>query len=381
MRKLKTLFILSITLISCNTKTRNYENLILGDWEKVIEKFEISEKNEIIKLPPRQNRNGNIGYYFAENGVFENKLGYFGKNKEDNDGRKRNQFLGTQTKYKIVDDSLETYDLTSNKWENVKIDKLTKDSLILEYKDKSKEKFTKRNYNTSKVRSFDKIIVSTSGCYGSCPVTDIIISKSGEIIYNAEMYVNKKGLFKSKISKEYFFKIETDFKKANYINLKDEYIANHTDDMTLTITFIENNQIIKTITDYGRESPTELKWAVLPIIFLNQKIRLEQFENSKSYIDFGSGDFEKGNKICEITKSECFYLSNLLQNCKEENVKFKSKYIIRYWSNDNKKKVETDGQYYKFQIEKDKFITLNLGFNFLEKNNLLKRLRNKTEYE
>lgn len=381
MRKLKTLFILSITLISCNTKTRNYEKLIVGDWEKVIEKIEISENSEIVILPPRQNRGGNIGYYFAENGVFENKLGYFGKNKKDSEGRTKSQFLGTQTKYKIVDDGLETYDLTSNKWENIKIDKLTKDSLILEYKDKSKEKFAKRNYNTAKVRSFDKIIVSTSGCYGSCPVTDIIISKSGEIIYNGEMYVNKKGLFKSKISQEDFLKIETDFKKANYINLKDEYIANHTDDMTLTVTFVENNQIIKTITDYGRESPTELKWAVLPIIFLNQKIRLEQFKNSKAYIDFGFGDFEKGNEICVLTKSECFYLSNLLQNCKEENVNFKSKYIIRYWSNDNKKKVETDGQYYKFQIEKDKFITLNLGFNFLEKNNLLKRLRNKTEYE
>ena len=145
MRKLKTLFILSITLISCNTKTRNYEKLILGDWEKVIEKIEISENTEIVKLPPRQNRDGNIGYYFAENGVFENKLGYFGKNKKDNEGIARSQFLGTQTKYKIVDDSLETYDLTSNKWENVKIDKLTKDSLILEYKDKSKEKASDKN--------------------------------------------------------------------------------------------------------------------------------------------------------------------------------------------------------------------------------------------
>ena len=55
MRKLKTIFILSITLISCNSKTRNYEKLIVGDWEKVIEKIEISENSEIIKLPPLLN--------------------------------------------------------------------------------------------------------------------------------------------------------------------------------------------------------------------------------------------------------------------------------------------------------------------------------------
>lgn len=376
------IFLLVLIFVSCSKKSNNYEKLIIGDWKSFYEIPKPKTNKENIELPPPPPRHfGESGFSFYNNGEVENKLGYFDISQKDENGRTKRNFLGSFTKFKIKNDSLETYDLVNKKWTNIKIFKLTKDSLILEYLDKTKEKFTKQNYKNDSQSSFDKVIVSTSGCYGTCPVNDIMISKTGEIEYYGEMYVNKKGYYKSKISQESFIKIENNFRKANFINLKDKYTANHTDDMEITTTFIKNGKILKSISDYGSESPTEMQWATLPIIYINQKIKLEEKENLKKYIDFGYVRFINGNKVCELTKSETFYLKSLLQQSEESNQNFKPKYIIKYWSNDMDKIVQSDGQYFKFEKEKGKFITLNIGYNFLEINNLLKRIRNKTEYD
>ncbi|WKL48982.1 DUF6438 domain-containing protein [Flavobacterium pectinovorum] len=300
---------------------------------------------------------------------------------KDNDGRTKRRFLGNYTKYRIKNDSLETFDLKDKKWVNIKIFKLTQDSLILEYNDKSKEKFAKQDYKIDPLNSFDKLIVSTSGCYGTCPVDDIMISKSGEIEYYGEMYVNQQGFSKSKISPKSFFKIENNYKKADFINLKDNYIATRTDAMTITTTFIKDGKILKTITDYGNESPTEMRWATLPVVFLNHNIKLERKNETKKFLDFKYVLFVSGQNICELTKSESFYLKTLLQNSQESKKNFKAKYTISYWANNTEKKIESDGQYFKFETKKGGFTTLNLGYNFLEKNGLLKRIRAKNQYD
>jgi hypothetical protein len=381
MRKTTIILALILTLISCKQKSNNYERLIIGDWKSFYEIPKETTNEDIIILPRRFSPFGESGYSFYKNGEVENKTGYFDLTEKDNDGRNKRKFLGSYTKYRIKNDSLETFDLKDKKWVNIKIFKLTKDSLILEYNDKSKEKFLKQHYKIDPLTSFDKVIVSTSGCYGTCPVDDIMISKSGEIEYFGKMYVNQKGFCKSKISHKSFNKIESNYKKANFINLKDDYIASRTDAMTITTTFIKDDKILKTITDYGNESPTEMKWATLPIVFLNQNIKLERKDEPRKFVDFGYARFISGKKVCELTKSECFYLKSILQNCEESKNNFKVKYTINYWTDDTEKKIESDGQYFKFETKKGEFTTLNLGYNFLEKNNLLKRIRNKTEYD
>lgn len=208
-----------------------------------------------------------------------------------------------------------------------------------------------------------------------------MISKNGMVKYYGRMYVDNEGSFKSNISSKTFIGIMNNFKKANFLKLKDTYTANHTDDATITTTFIKNGKILKTVSDYGRESPVEMQWATLPVMCLNQLIKLEPIDEPRKFVNLGSGAFVYGNKICNLTKSECFYLKSLLQDCKETKQNFKPKYLVKYWENDTDKEVQTDGQYFKFEISKGKFVTLNLGFNFLEINNLLKRTRQKTEYD
>ncbi|WP_281228560.1 DUF6438 domain-containing protein [Flavobacterium aquiphilum] len=381
MRKTTIILALILTLISCKQKSNNYGRLIIGDWKSFYEIPKETTNEDIIILPRRFSPFGESGYSFYKNGEVENKTGYFDFTEKDNDGRNKRKFLGSYTKYRIKNDRLEMFDLKDKKWVNIKIFKLTKDSLILEYNDKSKEKFLKQHYKIDPLNSFDKVIVSTSGCYGTCPIDDIMISKSGEIEYYGKMYVDQKGYCKSKISRKSFIKIENNYKKANFINLKDDYIASRSDAMTITTTFIKDGKILKTITDYGDESPTEMKWATLPIVFLNQNIKLERKDEPRKFVDFEYARFISGKKVCELTKSECFYLKSILQNCEESKKDFKVKYTINYWTDDTEKKVESDGQYFKFETKKGEFTTLNLGYNFLEKNNLLKRVRNKTEYD
>lgn len=82
--------------------------------------------------------------------------------------------------------------------------------------------------------TFYKIVISSSGCYGICPVSSILIDKSGEIIFEGEYYTTNIGLYKSKISKVKFDEIIESFQKANWINLKNSYEASHTDDESIT---------------------------------------------------------------------------------------------------------------------------------------------------
>ena len=163
--KVITIYLLFITFISCTQKSTDYENLILGDWKIYYEPPKITSDSTIILLPPRErNLFGKPGFSFFKNGEMENKLGYFDLNKKHENGRTKRIFLGTFTKFKINDTCLKTFDLADQKWINTKIFKLTKDTLILEYNDKSKETFVKQNYIIDSQNSFDKIIVSTSGC-------------------------------------------------------------------------------------------------------------------------------------------------------------------------------------------------------------------------
>jgi hypothetical protein len=225
------------------------------------------------------------------------------------------------------------------------------------------------------------VIVSSTGCYGRCPVTDIEINKNGEIIYNGGSFSSIKGNYKSKINHSQFLKINLSFLKSNWANLENEYIARWTDDETVYITFIKNDRIIKTIEDYGAKSPTEFIWAYTPIRFLQQSIKLEKNIKETNILDFNYISFKFANKICDLTKSESFYLKNLLSKSSEVKNSFEEKYIIKYWSNDIKKKIVTDGRYYKFENNDGRFVILDLKYDFLKKNILLQRFRNITEYD
>jgi len=105
--------------------------------------------------------------------------------------------------------------------------------------------------NKPEVNKIKEIAISTTTCFGTCPVYDLAISADGSATFNAKRYLKKKGLFNATIDKTTLADL---FALTNYIrisSLKDNYAVNWTDDQTiiLTVTFIDGSS--KTINDYG----------------------------------------------------------------------------------------------------------------------------------
>ena len=380
MRTTNILFILTIlTLFSCKSKKeQQLEKDIVGEWI-YIRTQDIRKPNtndELLPPPPPFGRNTS-GYIFNDDKSCENKLGYFkrieGKRREE----RKTIYLGNKTQYKIEEDSLKIYNLLDSSWQSQKIFSIIEDTLTIQTSDSLFEKYARIKYKLNRNETYDKIIVSSSGCFGACPILDISIDKNGNVIYFGERFNTQNGLFTSKISKEEYQNIETTFKKAEINNLKDSYQANWTDDEAVTITFVKNDKIIKSITDYGRQAPTELIWAYTPVRFLYQQINLKPLKPEITNFPKWSISFETAQKICNLTKSESFYLLTEIIKGKEVAQKFDSKYKIEFWNdNDKKEIIFTDGRIFKFTNK-----TIDIGYNFLTENNLTTKFRNKNEYE
>ncbi|SHM10139.1 DUF6438 domain-containing protein [Flavobacterium saccharophilum] len=372
---LKFIIISFFFLISCKKNTKDYDTKIIGDWQLIEnQKMQYDEQGHPLPPPPLWYL-GNLkpGYSFKENDIYDNKLGFYKRIKKTKTHGSYNFFLGNKSKYKIKNDSLKLFDLSSNTWDSYKISSITSDTLTILGSDAKPTQFLKKKYVIDNTANFDNVIISSSGCYGNCPVSSVLINKNGSIIYNGLFYTYPKGLYQSSFNPKLFTKIETDFQKTNWKKLNDRYIASHTDDETITITFIKNNKIIKTITDYGNESPTEFCWTYTPLRFFYQKLKLRKINHNRNYLNFRDITFEAKDQECALTDSESFYLMTFLLNAKENVFNFEKKYTIKYWSNDVYKYIFSDGQYFQFRLENGKQITLDLGYNFLEKNDLMQR--------
>lgn len=366
---IKIIFLLFLALSSCEKKVENnYGNLIVGDW--IFEKESTKIENIVYS---------DFGYSFFESGDCESKPGFYEEKERNEHQDRKTIFYGTKTNYKIVDDSLLIKNQVTKKWNAAKIVSITSKSLKLSFDKNIILEFSKQSYIENEKSDFDKIIVSKSPCFGSCPINDIEINKTGEVKYYGGHWNLKNGFFKSQITAREFDEIEENFKKTEFLELKDDYQANWTDDQKVTVTFVKDNKILKTIRDYGRQSPKSFRITLEPITFLYQKLKLVEDKSLEKFQDNRYFSFEKGNKIINLESSEDFYLSNLLSNASQSFKPFKAEYIINYPQDFDINRIETDGQFYKVIYRNKKSEILDIGFNFIEINNLKERLKLKEE--
>jgi len=376
--KLITILLTAFFLVSCKTeKDERFRNLICGEWTFVrIEKNNKTINSDLVFRPTLMHGHYKNGYVFFHDNSCEDKLGYF---------RRENCkwiFLGTKTKYKIEEDSLKVLNLSDSTWKSTKVQSITSDTLTLVTKDSILIKFAKEHFKIDKNLSFDKIIVSSSPCNGPCGISNTSIDKNGKVIFWGQHNNTLDGLFTLALKKQVFSKIEQDFKKSDIDKLKEEPDYECSDCQTISVTFIKDNKIYKTIEDRSHQVPVEFYWAYMPLRFLYQTINLKPL-TGKKYEQFSISHigFKFKNQICVLKKSEQFYLITELYNSKEVSHDFNRKYIIQFWDKDDKlRKIYTDGRYYQLK-ETDKPITFDLGYNFLERNNLYSKFRKKYEYE
>ena len=375
---------LTIFLSGCNSNAdqEKADNLlrgnISGDWEKIIEK-----EDSTIDLPPPI-------HYIPEgmtiyNDSIEFYLGFYKEDSDKETGKRTKLYLGNVVPYKINKDSIIIKNPLTDSWEfKWKFISRVNDTLQLAINDTTVIRYKKLIYNVEVLPDFDQIIYSSSGCYGSCPIIDISIAKDGTVLFQGEGYVKSLGFYSGNLDTKTTEYIFNKFRRAKPLELQDNYYVTHSDDESLTTTYIQNGKIVKTIQDYGMASINELIWAYIPISNIHTTIKLDSLPlDEPFYPKLHYFTFKKGSLILPLEKSESFYLWTELKNSKQTDIKFIPKYKITfsgnytYWGPDPNKtrqhkyeiqSIKTDGRFYKFEFENDYAITYDLGYNFIERN-------------
>jgi hypothetical protein len=372
--------ILVLLCIGCKTSSENQtiekkikEN-ILGDWERIYEDTNsiISAKTiRLFALPEGMTiLNDSIEFYLDvqtaqnKNGTNESSINYF------------NNFIP----YKISNDTIMINDPIDQNWKfKWKFKGKNKDTLQLAINDSTILKFKKITYNPDSLANFDQIILSTSGCYGDCPVYNISISKDGSFIFQGEESVTQTGVYSGKLDPKTVQYIFQKFEKANPLKLSDYYNIGATDCETISTTYIKNGIIVKTIQDYGKAAPNELIWAYSAFSKIQKYFKMDSLSIEKPfcskdiYFSYKNSDY-----ILTLEKSDCFYLWSELRKSKITNTFFHPIYkvtSILVFPNHDIKSITTDGQYYKFYYKKGISITYDLGYNFLDRNNMKNKFK------
>ena len=393
------LSLLTTLLISCNTTTdrdksdKQLRENISGDWEIINEKG----KNSANDFPPPPSFSIPPGMTISNDSI-EFYLGFYKEDRDGITGKRTRLYLGNIAAYKIDKDSIIINNPLTENWEfKWKFISRKNDTLKLAINDTTIIKYKKLNYNLDTLPDFDQIIYSSSGCYGSCPIIDISITKEGNVLFQGEGYVKSLGFYSGNLdtkTKNYIF---NKFKRANPLRLRDNYSVGHTDDQSLTTTFIQNGKIVKTIHDYGMVGTNELIWAYIPISNIHSTIKLDSLPMDEPfYPKLHYFTFKKGGLILPLEKSESFYLWTELKKSINTDEQFKSKYKLTfsrnytYWGPDPNEtrqnkfeiiSVTTDGRLYKFEFKNEKSLTYNLGYNFIDRNFKTNDLRKPNEWE
>lgn len=368
------LLLIFISFFSCEEKK---ENLLIGNWC-----FDERLKNEDYDSFDEEI----FGLNIINDSVLEYKFGFY----EDVptlmkvinfDRRNLNMkinalsFLGTKTKYKVKDSTLLFWDKSDSIWVEYKIKKSNQKNLILEDQNQKEYNLTKteNNYNNSTL--YDAIIVDREGGFGCCGINTTYINRKGEMYFKGLGYNTNEEDFKTQLDLKTVTQIFDNFDKMNILKMDDSYQRSATDAQNNSISFIKNGKIVKSIQDYANKAPLDFFTAYNELSYLYQKVKKKNdiiflFDNRVHFPSFE-------NKIVQnkIYNSELFLLELELIKGKASNISFEPKYSLNF-SNLNQgfifNKIETDGRYYKFIYKNNTSKTIDIGYNFIEINPIIK---------
>jgi hypothetical protein len=387
-------FAILVAIASCHRKTKG--DLLIGNWRMVVD----SMNSEPVSSFNRSSRG--LVYEFINDSIVDTKRPYYKIIMSKNEYRKY-KFIGTTTKYQILNDSIKLFNPTNSVWEKGKyLKKVTRDSLILVNSNGQEFVFFRRVFEGMDAKNFNEIALSSSGCFGTCPIMNIVVDSTGSVIFYGERYLDKLGFFEGKISIETFNKIKGEFKNASIEKLEQNYSVNWTDDQTISTTFVLNNEFVNSIQDYGEAGPAELVWAYASLRYLFESLELKRLDSTKVpfYLDLHYFRFEKENQVCDLTQSESFLLWNYLRKGTLVETKAPSKYRIGFIRNytwaphfdemddpynkraeEQVRGITTDGQFYTFDILGQREVTIDIGFNFFDRNRKFLSFREKGKYD
>lgn len=341
--------LLILVTVSCTKKKLSPEQkkILFGDWERIS-----YDDNEMAPF------NMEVGFNFLPDGTYEDKLGFFDFDEVPV------KYEGNMGQYQIINDTIKMS--VANEFYSRPVYKLTKDTLILGTKDDNVV-FLKKQYDTLNIPEFDEIAISL---YAN---SDILLNNNQEVYFSKWNNYNKKVHYKTSIDRKFFSRIITQFKKADYINLQNNYNADSSEDNFCAVTFFKNKKILHSVTFYISSVPPEFKSAYTQLLYMPQILSVIP-DSIPEYLELSVLKANRNNKHLELSKSEGYYLLNMLRSGNLGTHNFNEEYNLIFKS-DYVNKITTDGRYYKFYVKNGDINTIDIGTNFLQDNNFSNRFK------
>lgn len=219
-----------LILCSCHDQTKRNQDWIVGEWYPIDNPPFGDAEDEVYWGTENFNM---TGYLFQEDGICENKLGYFEyqdsngdilpypcKNIDPNAKRKKywlNNIVrnyGNYSSYKIEHDKLSIYDLSLKAWTTYTISFFTQDTLLLSCENNQKqEKYIRKTYRTDDDPLLDRIIFYFPSAHYSNTVF-FSVHRSGDFVCSG-CFGYQNEVFAGKMKSGEFERLELMFKKAD----------------------------------------------------------------------------------------------------------------------------------------------------------------------
>ncbi len=141
----------------------------------------------------------------------------------------------------------------------------------------------------------------------------------------------------------------------------------------ITVTFIRDGKIVKTIRDNYQQAPHEFYWAYSSLRYLYQNLATDTLSSGLGLVPFTCMLVESTNKRILLRGAEAFHLWLLLMNRAETQESFEEAYQILNMGKDEMKKMSSDGRFFRIVDEQGTSKTYDLGFDFFTRNDLLRK--------
>jgi hypothetical protein len=365
--KLFYIFLSIIIVASCSHNEFKYVDLV-GNWklDTVIDSSGVEKDFYFISKP---------GLEFISTSQFRYLPGPVDLSREEQP--KLKELIDTIINFNIMNNQIVYQSLKNNESITKEILRLTLDSLYVLDNKKNLHKYFRIYADSTNQNSINKIVLSSTGCYGVCPIIDIEINESKEASFYCTAYCGDEGFHKGEMPKS---KIDRLFQFFNFINidtLDNSYSANHTDDETITVSFYNDNKHLKTVSDYGRKAPSEFIWLYTYLRYMPGLKDLKlNYETTNSLNKSSCYVFSNGEEGYSFEKSESYMIYTQLLNAKVINEKTVLPYEIYdlsfpvqklegFIEYNGKPKVigHTNGRFFKFKSINNQII--DLGYNCL----------------
>ena len=292
---------------------------------------------------------------------------------------------GKRSPYRVYDDSLFIYEPGLKKWIGQRMVFHTTDSLTLfSRNDSISETYIRKTIRVKKKRFIDQIIVKyPETSYSS--YTQFSIQRSGEYLS-----ISDRGEFcTGKLGEGVFEQIEDMFKKADqatplaFYRYSDKSFG---DGYGPDITFIMNGQMKTLESVFWCVPMTERAFyhAFFSVLFMPDYAHIKPNLTDPQHLPadtqnqlWGFWKFVRSDSTeIGLFSTECLYLMTQMLKSKLATQEFDPTYKLMdydYRSGKYTLRAETDGRFYRY-LSDGVSVTLDIGFNLIEKNELEKRL-------